>query len=371
MSIGAAIGAGIAGSIGNAIGNAIGGAFSGGSSNNSNPSKGRGSDSYNSTYGPGPVNRGPSPVSNGSSSRGGIGSSLVSAVGKGLGSAISGFGSAYANAAYNSVGQSAQGQFNALAGVDAQGGRNARDFMQNLYGPDVSPWDWLQGNANNQGSIQASQQSEDRNKLKVSERIVDKQNATQRYVSDNAVKATKYAADTSAGASRYGSVIGADATRDAANAQWDNPTAKQLRVAETAKVRAETYLAHERKGNVWKDTQLKDVQIAAERARKFLIDAQRRLASEQAAVTPYSNLYSSVVQTASVLNMDPETVLALFISMDVLPKSMLGTIGAAAGMSRILFNLTKAARGGKTAAVGAGKGKKLRDGAGHVWEEIE
>ena len=205
MSIGAAIGAGIAGSIGNAIGNAIGGAFSGGSS-----SSGKGNSTGNHGQSPGALGGRQAPgggyggIGNGTSSgggasnagRGGFGSSIVSAVGQGLGSAISGFGSAYANAAYNSVGQSAQGQFNALAGVDAQGGRNARDFMQNLYGPDVSPWDWLQGNANNQGSIQASQQSEDRNKLKVSERIVDKQNATQRYVSDNALKATQYASDS-------------------------------------------------------------------------------------------------------------------------------------------------------------------------------
>ena len=86
--------------------------------------------------------------------------------------------------------------------------------METLYGPDVSPWDWLgSSNSANSGATQAPQIRQDRDRLRTEERIAKNNNATQRYVSDNSVKATRYAADMASGASRYGADTSAGASR--------------------------------------------------------------------------------------------------------------------------------------------------------------
>ena len=166
----------------------------------------------------------------------GSGNFIYDSFGRVIGSALGGFGNAVGGAAGNVVGQYAQGKFSALAGIDAQGGKNARSFMQNLYGPDVKPWDWLSGNSNNQGSVQAPQIQQDKNRLRTEERIADKNFATQKYVSDNSVKASQYAAETAAGASRYGS----DKTYEGIERVQEDPFRTNLLMAQAAESRIRT-----------------------------------------------------------------------------------------------------------------------------------
>ena len=159
----------------------------------------------------------------GSSKSSGVGG----VIGQGIGSAIQGIGSGFGQAAGSALNQYGQNKFNSISGFNNQsgqvsqdpisgleGGKEARDFMETLYGPDVSPWDWLgSSNSANSGATQAPQIRQDRDRLRTEERIAKNNNATQRYVSDNSVKATRYAADMASGASRYGADTSAGASR--------------------------------------------------------------------------------------------------------------------------------------------------------------
>ena len=95
------------------------------------------------------------------------GGDIAKGFGTGIGNALSGFGSTYANAGFNALGQSQQLKQNANLGIDKQGGKNARDYMKALYGDDVSEWDWLgSSNSANSGAIQAPPNSTGQGALK-------------------------------------------------------------------------------------------------------------------------------------------------------------------------------------------------------------
>ena len=146
---------------------------------------------------------------------------------QGIGSAIQGVGQGFGNAASGAFQQYGANKFNGISGFNngqgqqqqqaisgAEGGKEARDFMKTLYGPDIKEWDWLgSSNSANSGATQAPQLRQDRDRLRTEERIAKNHNATQRYVSDNSLKATRYAADMASGASRYGADTSAGASR--------------------------------------------------------------------------------------------------------------------------------------------------------------
>ena len=259
MSIGAAIGAGLASSIGSALGNAIGSAFKGGGSSSSSSTKSSGGgakhgSSPNTLGGKQAPGGGYGGIGNSISSGGGAASTnsggssnsgLWSNISSGIGSAISGFGTTAANHLFNKGQGQGQPQAQTPLGVFQQqpfadpisgkeSGTQARDFMQTLYGDDVSPWDWLNSsNSANSGATQAPQLKQDRDRLRTEERIARQNNQTQRYVSDNAVKATQYAADTSADAARYGS----DKTYAGVERVQSDPYRQQLLTAQAAESR--------------------------------------------------------------------------------------------------------------------------------------